>query len=135
MLVDLISQDYGIKEDYNCAERILAGANRVYNLGIDANAVKLSSGFGGGMAVGSLCGAVASAIMVLGILFVEKRAHQSPEIKDLTQEFLDTYKKEMGDVNCLFLKDKYFNEETKCRKIIEKAAQILDDIIERKQKS
>lgn len=131
MLSDLIKDGFGQDLDLNCAETILYGANKVYNLGLDREALKLAAGFGGGMAIEDKCGALTGAIMVLGKLFVKERAHESNRIKDLTKELFDSYRKAMGDIDCKPLKDKYRTEELKCRMVILKAAEILDQIVER----
>ncbi len=133
MLRNLIEQGYGEREDFNCAEKILYGANEVYQLGLDHQSLKAAAGFGGGMAIGSVCGALTAAIMVLGILFVKDRAHESSKIKTLTQELFDTYQQEMGDINCTPLKTHYRTEDLKCRSVIAKAAAILDTIIRRER--
>lgn len=133
MLAELILQGFGEKEDLNCAEKVLYGANIAYNLGLDKEALKLVSGFGGGMAIEDKCGALTASIMVLGKMFVKNNAHENSRIKDLTKELLDEYKKEMGTIDCAPLKAKYKTEELKCRNIIYKAAQILDRIVEREQ--
>lgn len=133
MLAELIRQGYGEAEDFNCAEKILYGANRVYGLNLDANALKMSAGFGGGMGIGSVCGALTASIMVLGFLFVEQRAHESNRCKELTQELLRRYRNERGDILCGPLKAKYRTPEYKCRDVIVTAAAILDDIIARER--
>ncbi|SFL80104.1 C-GCAxxG-C-C family (seleno)protein [Pelosinus propionicus] len=133
MLSTLIEQGYGESEDLNCAEKILYGANEVYQLGLTPEALRLASGFGGGMAIGSVCGTLTAAIMVLGILFVKDRAHESNKIKVLTQELFDTYQKQMGDIDCNPLKDRYRREDIKCRYVIAKAAAALDAIIKREK--
>src|SRR5665647_383444 len=104
MLRTLILQGYGEKEDLNCAEKILYGANQVYHLGLDQQALKMVAGFGGGMAIESVCGALTASIMVLGYLFIKKNAHESSRIKDLTQELFMSYRKEMNNINCDALK-------------------------------
>lgn len=131
MLKDLIERGFGEKEDLNCAEKILWGANKAYNLGLEKDDLRLVSGFGGGMAIEDKCGALTASIMVLGRLFVKERAHESTKIKELTQELFEEYKKEMGSIDCSQLKAKYKTEELKCRNIIVKAAEILDRIVER----
>jgi C_GCAxxG_C_C family probable redox protein len=131
MLSNLIEQGFGESEDFNCAEMILYGANEVYKLGLDHQSLKVASGFGGGMAIGSICGGLTAAIMVLGILFVKNKAHESSKIKVLTQELFDTYQKEMGDINCIPLKAHYRTEDLKCRHVIAKVASVLDAIIKR----
>ena len=42
MLTDLINQGFGEKEDLNCAEKILHGANIAYNLGLDKDSLKFA---------------------------------------------------------------------------------------------
>ncbi|WP_346353891.1 C-GCAxxG-C-C family (seleno)protein [Azotosporobacter soli] len=130
MLQQLIESGFGNAEDFNCAEKILYGANLVYKLGLDPQALRLSAGFGGGMGIGSTCGAVTASIMVLSSLFVKERAHEGETIKQLSQQFLAAYQREMGDLNCDALKAQHRTPETKCTFVIAKAAEILDQIIE-----
>ncbi len=133
MLYEYFINGFLYKEDWNCAEHMLVGANHAYSLGLDDKALKLAAGFGGGMAIGSVCGALTGAIMVLGMLFVNERAHESEKIKELTTELLDRYKQAMGDIDCTPLKEKYRNDEIKCRNVILEAAKILDDIVARER--
>ena len=131
MLAELLNSGYGNKEDLNCAEKILYGANEVYKLGLDKEALKMAAGFGGGMGIEDKCGAVTAAIMVLGRLFVNERAHESTKVKDLTTELFDRYREEMGDIDCKPLKETHRTEEVKCKYVIIKAAEILDSIVDR----
>jgi C_GCAxxG_C_C family probable redox protein len=131
MLADLIKQGFGEKEDLNCAEKLLQAANIAYNLGLDKEALKLASGFGGGMAIEDKCGALTASIMVLGRLFIKDRAHESTRIKELTMELFEEYRREMGSIDCAPLKDKHRTEELKCRNVILKAAEVLDRIVKR----
>jgi len=134
MLRDLIEQGFYQKEDLSCSEAILYGANQVYKLGLSEDCLRLSAAFGGGMAIESVCGVVTASLMVLGHMFVDKHAHQNPEIKDIAKELFDRYEKEMGDFNCKPLKDKYRTEDKKCYEVILKGAEILDDIIMKEKK-
>ncbi|HHV94232.1 MAG TPA: hypothetical protein GXX47_06840 [Firmicutes bacterium] len=131
MLKELLEQGFGIKEDLNCAERILYGANEVYNLGLDRDDLKLAAGFGGGMAIESICGALTASIMVLGRMYVKDRAHESGRIKELVRELFNLYAEAMGSILCAPLKEKYRTEEMGCQAVIVKAAEILDEIVER----
>lgn len=131
MLYDYLVNDFLYKEDWNCAEHILIGANRVYELGLSDQAMKLAAGFGGGVSSGDICGALAGAVMALGVLFVRERAHESDKIKQLTNELLDRYRANMGDIDCTPLKESHRTEEIKCRDVILEAAKILDDIVAR----
>lgn len=129
MLKELVESGYGIEEDYNCAETILAGANIVYNLGLDKEALKLAAGFGGGMAIESVCGALTGGIMVMGTMFVQEKAHESSRIKKLTKEFFQAFEKKMGSIECTPLKGKYRTKEEKCYYVKLIAAEVLDEII------
>jgi len=134
MLKDLIGQGFGIDRDFNCAEKILYGANEAYGLGLEKGALKMAAGFGGGMAVGSVCGALTGALMVLGNSFVADKAHEGTKIKDLTKELFEEYKKEMGSIYCGPLKSKYRTETEKCNYVVLKAAEVLDGIMKRERK-
>ena len=69
--------------------------------------------------------------MVMGCLFVKENAHENSRIKVLTQELFMNYKKKMNNINCDLLKAEYHTDELKCRKVIAKADEIPDKIIER----
>lgn len=129
MLGKLLQQGFAEGRDLNCAETILYGANEAYKLGLGDEALKMAAGFGGGMAIESVCGALTGSIMVLGRLFVEERAHKSPRLKELIKELLVRYREEMGSIQCDALKESYRTEEKKCREVIEKAALVLDEVI------
>ena len=134
MLKELIEQGFYPKEDLSCSESILYGANQVYGLGLSKDCLRLSAAFGGGMGVGQFCGVITASLMVLGYLFVENHAHQSPEIKDLSKEFFNRFTKELGYFDCKPLKDKYRTEEKKCYDIVLKGGEILDSIVKRENK-
>lgn len=130
-LRDLIQEGFGEKEDYNCAEKILYGANQAYRMGLSEQTLRLAAGFGGGMGLGSVCGTLTAAIMVLGSLFVKQSAHESKRIKKLTQELLTSFHKEMGHMHCSQLKAQYRTDKEKCLQVLLKAAEILDKIVAR----
>lgn len=131
MLYTLINNGYGEAEDFNCAEKILYGANEAYKMGLSRDALRMSAGFGGGMAIEDKCGALTAAIMVLGILFVKNNAHESTKIKDLTKELFSSYEQAMGSIDCAPLKEKHRTETEKCKFVIVEAAKSLDAIVKR----
>ena len=134
MLADLIRQGFGEEKiDLNWAEKILYGANKTYNLNLTKNALKMSAGFGGGMGIEKTCGALISGVMVLSIMNVNDRAHESDRIKELTREFLESYRDKMGGIDCDFLKENYRTEKEKCFHVILKAAEILDTMVTREK--
>lgn len=130
MLDKLIQEDFGLEEDFNCAEKILYGANQAYQLEIEDKSLKLCAAFGGGMGTGSTCGAVASALMVIGYLKTEKVAHQSPQVKAMAIEFQEKYIEAMGSISCHALKDQHFDDQVGCKHVILAAAKLLDEMVE-----
>ena len=132
-LSELIESGFNKEHDYNCAESILYGANQVYDLGLDKNALKMAAGFGGGVGIEAICGALTGGVMVLGRMFTEDRAHASPRVKELTIELIERFRREMGEIDCTPLKERYRTEELGCRNVILKGAQVLERIIREEQ--
>ncbi|GAQ25031.1 C-GCAxxG-C-C family (seleno)protein [Tepidanaerobacter syntrophicus] len=131
MLTEKIEKYYSKEFDLNCAEAMVYSANEEYGLNLDKKALKMASGFGGGMGIESVCGALTGGIMVLGVLFTKEKAHESERVKTLEKEFLSRYKDKMGDILCKPLKEKHHNDEVRCLNVIKEAGVILDDIVKR----
>ncbi|WP_213950681.1 C-GCAxxG-C-C family (seleno)protein [Tepidanaerobacter syntrophicus] len=131
MLTEKIEKYYSKEFDLNCAETMVYSANEEYGLNLDKKALKMASGFGGGMGIESVCGALTGGIMVLGVLFTKEKAHESERVKTLEKEFLSRYKDKMGDILCKPLKEKHHNDEVRCLNVIKEAGVILDDIVKR----
>lgn len=129
MLKDIAKKYY--HNGYNCAEAMLYAGNEYYQLDLSPQTYKLMAGFGGGANIEDICGVVSGSIALLGIIFVEKRASESKEIKEITQDFINRFKEEMGTINCKELKGLYREEKEKCSPIVEKGAVILENIIEK----
>jgi C_GCAxxG_C_C family probable redox protein len=130
-LSELVNDGYMKKEDLNCAEAILFGANKVYSLGLDPRALKLAAGFGGGMGIETTCGALTGAVMVLGRIFAKDKGHDTPRLKELCAEFLEEYRRQMGSIDCKTLKDRYWTKKRECHSVVLKSAEILEQLIER----
>ena len=95
---DLVDERFS---QVNCAQTVFS--LHAEELGIDEKtALKLSSGFGGGMACAETCGAVTGAYLVIGM----KHGHSSsdPEEKAATklkiQQFNAKFEKEHGSLIC-----------------------------------
>ena len=134
MLKEYIDQGFGIREDLNCAEQILHGANDVYQLGLDKKCLQLAGGFGGGMAVEDACGVVTGACMVFSAVYIEERARVTPELKPVISEYIRRFEQELGTINCARLKDRHCREPEFCRPIISKGAEILDQVLQEHNK-
>ena len=136
--VDFVEERFS---QVNCAQTVFSlYAN---DLGIDEKiALKISSGFGGGMACAETCGAVTGAYMVIGM----KHGHSSTNpdekanTKMLIQNFNEKFKKIHGSLICKKLTGfdistpegsltAHENDvfQTKCPVFIKTACDILDD--------
>ena len=87
--------------EVNCAQTVFSLFAK--DLGIDGKvAMKIASGFGGGMACAETCGAVTGAYMVIGMK--HGHANSDPEAKAATklkiQEFNEKFKVEHGSLIC-----------------------------------
>lgn len=132
-LYDFLAAGHVNNGDYNCAEKIITGANEAYGLNLSKRAMKLAAGFGLGMGICYTCGVVTAGVMVLSDLFVSEYAHESKRIHALSGEFIRRIEAELGCVHCKDLRGKYRTKEAGCRHVILKAAQILDEIVERER--
>lgn len=125
-----LSQGFPEQEKLNCAEQIIYAANIAYNMGLSKDACKLSAGFGGGMGIMSVCGAISAGSMVLSNLFVKDYAHEgNKEISRLTKELINNTEASMSSYMCKDLRAIYRTPANGCKATIEGVAKILDDII------
>lgn len=129
MLKDTVIKFYDKSYDLNCAETILYAANEEYGLKLNDKTFKSVAAFGGGMGIEGICGALTGGLAVLGIIFVKDRAHESDKIKELSQEFINRFNEKLGTYNCKELKERYRNDEIRCTRMLEEAADLLDEII------
>jgi C_GCAxxG_C_C family probable redox protein len=139
--VELALKNMG--QGYNCCQSILAA----YADGLDLmTALKLATGFGGGMGrMGKTCGVVTGAIMVLGLRHGPATLEDLPPAKERTAElvrqFMARFEKRNGSVECKQLLNCAFSQpgeferakqsdllDRLCPKFMRDAAEILDDL-------
>ena len=90
-------------EGRSCSEAVMLAFAPA--LGLDQSvAVKLASGFGGGMGItGEVCGALSSACMLIGLRFGTDRIDDSYTRQRtylLVQELMERFRQEAGAVQC-----------------------------------
>ena len=135
---DLVENQFS---KFNCAQTVFSLFAE--DLGIDEKtALKIASGFGGGMACAETCGAVTGAYMVIGMKHghatsnPEDKAHTKNLIKNFNTEFKNAH----GSLICKNLTGFYIstpegsaaaNEadvfKTKCPAFIKTACNILEN--------
>lgn len=128
MLKEMVKKYRAEEYDLNCAESIMYAANEEYDLNLSKETLKVMSGFGGGLAIGDVCGVIAGAIGVIGVMFTEVSGHKSPKVKEMTQEFIKRFQDKLGYIKCIDLKNEYTNVK-RCTLMIEAGAEILEEII------
>lgn len=136
------------KSGYNCSQSVLGAFCE--DIGLDFNtAVKLSSGFGGGIGrTRNICGAVTGMLMAANMLYGYNDPKATEEKKDtyqIVQHLLNQFEQKNGSAICkelLGLSCKTTNDPTPekrttayykkrpCALLVRDAAQILDDYIE-----
>ena len=117
---------YYLEQKQNCAVAILLAANDHYDLGLNREDAELVAGFGGGMGCGSTCGCLAGAIAALGKLF-SKRENFRPLCAGFTEAFKKAMDSDSWD--CAPLKARYQVPEFRCREVVIRAADALEEYI------
>jgi C_GCAxxG_C_C family probable redox protein len=108
------------KEGYNCAESVIKAFNEDTGLDIP---VSIASPFGGGMTVGSTCGAITGTLMAVGALKGRNTSNEKNNSRILTKEIINKVKEKYGTLECIELKKKGVS----CAEIINYAYSILKE--------
>lgn len=123
-------------EGNSCSQAVFAAFSEDY--GVDRKtAFKIASGFGGGMHLGSMCGAVTGAFMVLGLKYGQAKVKPY----DKTAEFAEKFSERNSSLQCLDLlgvdvrtKDGLENAKSKglfkniCTELITDTVEILEEM-------
>ena len=77
------------EKGFNCSQAVLSTYSEQF--GLDENAaLKIATGFGGGMHINGTCGAVTGAFMVLGLKYGNSKADEIE--KKVSQKIVQMYK-------------------------------------------
>lgn len=125
------------KEGYNCAEAILRAMCDNLEIKLNDEALKMASGFGGGMGhAGCVCGALAASVMVLGILRGRTSKEQSrTPVYNVAEEFHRKFNERFGGACCRVLNPYQFDTKEhlrNCLKLTGNTAELLSEYIEAK---
>ena len=128
MLKDLFEKYY-YDMNYNCAETMIRAGNEYYDLGLHDRDMIAFGGFGAGIQTGNTCGALLSAVSILSMKYVEKKAHESTDIKPVTTELIRAFNNKYGSVLCRDIKPQSFKPDVRCKATMEAACDILEQVI------
>ncbi|MBR1937546.1 MAG: C-GCAxxG-C-C family protein [Spirochaetales bacterium] len=124
-----IARVYFLEKNYNCAESILRSCNDYYRLKLHDRDMIMVAGFGAGIQSGSVCGALLGGVAALSIMYVEEKAHESKDIKIVTNMFIERFESRLGSILCSELKPRFFNNDIRCFDTVSLAADCLEEII------
>ena len=132
------------KDGFSCAPAVLAAYCEQFGLQKDT-ALKIATGFGGGMHLDQTCGAVTGAIMVIGLKYGKMKADDNKakeKTYELVKRFANKFRARYGSIECKALLDcdittpegmqeardkKLFS--TICVEYVGAAAEILDELL------
>lgn len=121
-------------ERYNCCQAIFLPYSQLFNINKET-ALKMSSGFGGGIAkMGETCGAINAAVMILGLKYgfsdiTDK--DKKEKLNEIIRNFINDFKNSHKNIYCrnLLTEDEgtvHKMHSGKCIAIIEEICDLLD---------
>ena len=124
-----LAPKYFLEQGYSCSESI---ARAAVNMGIaDESFISIATSFSGGMGSGCLCGAVAGAQMVIGLLHGKNKDNQARALaKEFYKRFTNIHK-----VTCCKILTKKFDDfhskerKEHCANMVYDCSKILDEIL------
>ena len=128
-------EKYYFDQNYNCAETMIRAANDYYDLQLHDRDMIMTGGYGAGIQTGNTCGAILSAVSVLSMKYIEKKAHESDDIRPVTTALIRKFNERYGSVLCRDIKPQSFKPEYRCQKTIETACDILEEVLEEYEKA
>ncbi len=128
------------KDGYNCAEAILRAFRDSYQLDISDEALKMATGFGGGVGhSGCMCGALTASVMVLGAMEGRKDSSESRDgMYSSAAGFHDRFAQKFGGTCCRSLNPHPFDTKEhlrNCLKITGNTAGMLAEFLAEKNKA
>lgn len=135
------------EKGFNCSQAILSTYCEQFGLDYET-ALKIATGFGGGMHINGTCGAVTGAFMVLGLKF--GNIEQNKDAKEKTYrkvvQYVNQFTKHNGSVKCHDLlgcdittlegvqkaREKGLFSSI-CPKLVRDAAEILEEMLKKAQ--
>ena len=125
-----LAPKYFLEEGYSCSESI---ARSAVEMGLASEEIiSIATSFSGGMGSGCLCGAVAGAQMIIGLLHGKNKDNTARILaKEFYKRFTDKYKVTCCKVLTKDFKDFHSTERKQhCANMVFECSKILDEILE-----
>lgn len=97
--MDKVRLGLEIYKNYNCAQSSFIPFSRALNLDDDF-AIKICSGFGGGLGKSEVCGVVTGITMAIGLKFGDDSENGKELVKTKVKQFTDRFIKVNGSLTC-----------------------------------
>ena len=126
-----LAPKYFLEHGYSCSESIARAAVDMGLAGEDF--ISIATSFSGGMGSGCLCGAVAGAQMVIGLLHGKTKDNTARALaREFYQRFVDKYKVTCCKILTKDYKDFHSKERKEhCVNMVYDSAKILDEILQK----
>lgn len=125
------------REKYNCCQAIFLPYSKLFGIDRDT-ALKMASGFGGGIArMGETCGAINAAVMVLGLKYGftnNDDMDKKEKLNEIIRDFIKKFKSSHKNIYCrnLLTEDEGVTHKMhsdKCATIVEEICNLLDEFL------
>lgn len=110
------------KQGFTCGEAMIKAYNEEHNANIP---ISLGSGMGTGFTVGSICGAVGAATVIIGALKGRESSDELNDARKYTKELMLAVKEKYGTEICRDLK----KNGVSCAEIIDYTYECLNKIL------
>lgn len=110
------------KEGYTCAESLIKSYNEEHNTDIP---ISLGSGMGTGLTVGSLCGAVNAAVLIIGYLKGRNDNTSPNEARKYSKQLMTMVRQKFDSEICATLK----KNKVGCGEIIDFTYDALKELL------
>lgn len=122
---------------YNCAQSVVCAFCEEGNIS-EEDAFRLSEGFGSGMAVKEMCGAVSGMAMVIGLVNsvgnLEKGAPTKPTTYAAVKEYTEKFQNKNGSYLCRELKGiGTGNPLCSCKACVKDAVELVEEYLKERQ--
>lgn len=107
-------QYFYMDKNYSCSETLLLSCVKTFNLNLPEGALKLISGFSGGMYTGNLCGALSGCTAALSMMLVDTCAHETKILPQAERLLVSNFRKYLGNTQCPQIKMVHHNPQTRC---------------------
>lgn len=111
------------KEGYNCAESLIIAYNEEFNTSIP---VRICTALGGGCGVGSICGAVNAASIIIGE--VKGRDHSSGD-KMVAKRYVQAFMKEIDSRYKTHICRELKANKVTCAEIMDVSYEVVKEIL------